>query len=175
MVAAPIAWRGEVSSPDPEPSLAGSGFFGPVAPRGDGKTLGHQGAADVAPVHQTGGKQALILIDILGAAIDGPGRQQLSHTVACPAATGPGLAIAIGAVLAQFGRIEAEQPDAIIAQAEAVAVAGLTTSRHGRRRRFQRRGDDANHGEDEYCQERPAGAAKDGIALGLSTQDFTAR
>jgi hypothetical protein len=50
----------------------------------------------------------------------------LRHAVTSGSAAWPRRALGTGALLGQFGRIQAKQPDAVIAQAETVAIAGAT-------------------------------------------------
>ena len=117
----------------------------------------------------------MILIDVFGSAIGRAGGQEIGHAVARRPATGPVAAIGRGAILRQFGRIQTEQADAIGAEPEAVAVADAAEPGNGRRRPIERSRDQRQNAENDDGQNGPAGAAEDGIAVVLSTQDFTAR
>ena len=175
MVVAPGAGRVEVAGPDAEASIAGGGFLGPVAAHGNGKALGDHGGAEIAAINAAGGKKATILIGVFGATIGGAGGQELGHAVAGRAAAGPGFPAIGSAVLRQFRRVEAEQANAIIAQAKAVAIAGAGEAGNWRRRAIQSGSDQRQHGQNRYGQEGSARAAKDGIASASWLQDFTAR
>jgi hypothetical protein len=113
------------------------------------------------------------LVHILGPAIGRAGGQEVRHAVARDAAAWPGLAIGGGAALRQFGGIEAKQANALLAQAEAVAVADARQAGDRRRWGIERRRHDGDNGENRYGQDCPARAAKDGIAPASSLQDFT--
>lgn len=126
MIVAPIPWRIKIARPDAKPITAGSSLLNPVSPRGDSKAFGHQGRAKITPSDQTDGEQAIILIDIFRATVGRTGGQQLRHAIARYPAAGPGLTIGAGTVLRELGSIETQQPDTVLAQAQAVAIAGPT-------------------------------------------------
>lgn len=174
MVVAPGAGRIEVAGPDAEAGIAGGGFLGPVAARGNGEAFGNHGGTEIAAIDAAGGKKPLVLIDIFGAAIGGAGGQQFRHAVARSAATGPGLAAISSAILREFGGVEAEQANAVFAQAEAVAIAG-TGKAGNRRRAIQGSRDHRQNSQNRYGQDGPARPPKDGIAPASSLQDFTTR
>ena len=122
-----------------------------------------------------GGEEPAILVDLFGATIGRAGGQQFGHAGAGGAATGPGLPAIGGAILRQFGGIEAQQANAIVAEAEAVAVAGAGEAGNRRRRTIQRGSDQRQHGQNRYGQDGSAEPAKDTIASASCLQDFTAR
>lgn len=175
MVFAPIARRFEIARPDAQPIPTGGRFLDPVASRGDSQALGHHGAAKVAAGHNAGRQQPVILIGILRAAIGGAGGQQLRHAITRRPAARPGLAVGAGALLRQFGRIQAQQADALVAQAKAVAITDAPLPPDRRWRLIEGRGKHSQRRQNGDGQQRPTGRAKDGVVFGLSTQDFTAR
>jgi hypothetical protein len=175
MVVAPGAGRIEVAGPDAEAGIAGGGFLGPVAARGNGEAFGNHGGTEIATINAAGGEEPVILVDILGAAIGWTGGQQFRHAIVRGAATGPDFTVISSAILREFGGIEAEQANAVFAQAEAVAIAG--TGKAGNRRRWaiQGGGNHGQNGQHRYGQDGPARPPKDGIAPASSLQDFTTR
>ncbi len=175
MIVAPVARRIEVTGPDAETITAGGGLLGPVSPRGDRKPLGHHGRAKIATGNQTGGQQAIVLVHILGSAVGQTGSKQLCHPVARRPATAPDSTIGRGAVLCQFGGIETQQPDAVFAQAETVAIAGAAEPGDRRRRLIEGSRNHGSQGKHPYSQERPDGTAKEWVAMAESAQDFTTR
>ncbi|MCR6673206.1 MAG: hypothetical protein NVV79_18220 [Devosia ginsengisoli] len=175
MIVAPGARGVEVAVPDAAAVVAGGGFLGPVAACRDGEALGDHGGAEVDSVDAANGEETIILVDIFGAAIGGAGGKQLGHAVASGATTGPGPAIGGGAALRQFGGVEAEQANAILAQVETVAIADTGQAGDRWRGQIQRRGHDSDDGQNRYGEDRPKRAAKDGIAPASSLQDFTTR
>ena len=82
MIVTPIPRRVEIASPDAHATATSSLLLDPVSSRGDRKPFGHHGSTKIAPGNQTGGKQAIILIYILGAAIGGTSGEQLRHAIA---------------------------------------------------------------------------------------------
>jgi hypothetical protein len=175
VIVAPIARRIKIASPDAEAITASGSLLLPVSPGGDRKTLSDHGGAKINPSHQAGGEQAIVLIDIFGAAVSGTGRQQLRHAITrCPAA-GPGRTGGIGTALRQFRCIQAQQPDAIRPQSEAIAIARASRAGNGRRGPVQRRCHERRDSQHPYGQQRPAGATKQRFALVESRPDFTTR
>jgi hypothetical protein len=81
----------------------------------------------------------------------------------------------IGTILRQLGRIEAQQPDAILPKAEAVAIARTSRAGNGRRWLIERCCDDGRYSQHPDGQQRPAGATKQRFALVESRPDFTTR
>ena len=175
MIVAPVARCVEAAGPDAEATLTGRGFFGAVAARRDGQSLPHHGGADVAAANKTRREQPIILIDILGAAIGRAGGKQLRHAVTRRPAAGPRAAVGVSAVLRQFGRVEAKQPNTIAPQPEAVAITDPPAPRDRRRRLIDRGRNHGQHGKNGNDQQRPSGATNDAVSIVLSTQDFTAR
>lgn len=175
MILAPVTRRIEIAGPDAQPVATGGRLLDPVAPRSHRKSLGDHGRTEVVAGNQARGQQAIVLIHIFGAAVGRPPGEQLRHAVARSPAAGPGPAIGIGAILGQFGRVKAQKPDPVVTEAQAIAIAGPTGPGQGRRRliegsRHYRRGDQQPNG-----QQRPAGAAKQRLALVESGPDFTTR
>jgi len=70
-------------------------------------------------------------------ALHGAAGQKGFHPVAGLAPAGPLAAGLVGAVLAQFGRIEPQEANAIPAHAETVAIADAGCAGNGRWRRVQ--------------------------------------
>jgi hypothetical protein len=175
MIVAPAAGRLEIALPDPEPVATGSTLLSPVSPGGDGKTLGDHGGAKVAARDQAGREQTIVLVHIFRPAISRTGGQQLSHAIVRRTAARPNRTIGMGAILRQLGRIKAEQPDAVLPEAEAIAVAGAGGTRTRLRRLIERGRDDCRGDQKPDGQERPAGAAKQRFALVESRPDFTTR
>ena len=175
MIITPVARRVEVTRPNAETITAGDSLLGPISPRGDRKPLGHHGRAKIATGNQTGGQQAIVLVHILGAAVCWTGSEQLCHPVARRPATAPGSAIGRGAVLRQLRGIETQQPDAVFAQAETVAIAGAAEPRDRRWRLIEGSRNHCSQGKHPDGQERPGGTAKAWIAMAESAQDFTTR
>lgn len=125
--------------------------------------------------NETRGQQAIVLIYIFGTAISRTGGEQLCHAVARRPAAGPGLTIGIGAVLGQLRRVKTQEPDAVLVEPEAVAIAGTAEPRNRWRRliegsRHQRRNSKQRDG-----QQRSARAAKERFAMAESRPDFTTR
>lgn len=133
MIVTPVTRRLEIARPDTEPSAAGGRLLDLVPPRGDRQSFSHHGSTKIAAGNLTGGQQAIILVHVFRAAIGGTGQKQLRQAVARDAPARPWPAIGIGALLRQLGRIKAQQPDAVIAKSEAVAVAGTAQPRNRRR------------------------------------------
>jgi hypothetical protein len=175
MVVAPVARRIKIAGPDAQPVGAGSRLLGAVAARIDGQSFGHHDAAKVSAGNRAGGEQAIILVHALGTAIGRASGQQFRQPAPRGLAAGPGSAIGVGAILLQFGRIEAEQANTVLVETKAVAIAGARLPRDGRRRLIQRGGDQGQNGQNGDRQQRATGAAKDGAGRTMSTQDFTAR
>jgi len=175
MVVAPCSGRIEIARPYAEASLAGGSFLGPVAVGRDGKALGDHDGAEVAAINAASGEEPAILVDILGATIRRAGREELGHAVARSTATRPGFTIICSAILRKFGGVEAEEANAVFAQAEAVAIAGAGKAGNRRRRAIQGGSDQRQNGQHRYGQDSPTGAPKDGIAPASSLQDFTTR
>ena len=174
MVVAPCSGRIEIARPYAEASLAGGSFLGPVAVGRDGKALGDHDGAEVAAINAASGEEPAILVDILRATIRRAGREELGHAVARSTATRPGFTIICSAILRKFGGVEAEEANAVFAQAEAVAIAGAGKAGN-RRRAIQGGSDQRQNGQHRYGQDSPTRAPKDGIAPASSLQDFTTR
>lgn len=175
MIIAPVTWCREIPGPYAPAVTAGSCLLKPIAACRYGEALAHQHGTKIAAANRARGEQAAVLVKILGAAVGCPSCEQCGHTITRHPATGPVVASGVDAVLGEFGRIKAEQANAVVAQAEAVAVAGARMAGYWGRRGIERRRSDSHNREDGHGQQNAARATKDGIVLGLSTQDFTAR
>ena len=175
MVVAPVTRRIEVTGPDAQTITTGGSLLAPVSPGGDRESLGDHGRTKVATGNQAGGEQAIVLVHIFGTAIGRTGSKQLCHPVARRPATAPGSAIGRRAVLCQLGRIQTQQPDAVFAEAETVAIAGAAEPRDGRRRLIEGSRDQGSQGKHPDGQERPGGTAKAWSTTAESAQDFTTR
>jgi hypothetical protein len=175
VIVAPVARRFKVAGPDAETITASGSLLLPISPGGDCKTFGDHRGAKITPRHLASGEQAVVLIDIFGAAIGWTGGQQLRHAITRRPATGPGRPGGIGTVLRQFGCIQAQQPDAILPEAQAIAIAGARRAGNGCRWLIEGGRDDRRDGQQPYRQERPDGAAKQRFVLVESRPDFTTR
>lgn len=175
MVVAPVTRRIEVTGPDAQTIATGGSLLGPVSPGGDREPLGHHGRPKVATGNEAGGQQAIVLVHIFGTAIGRTGSKQLCHPVARHLATAPGSAIGRRAVLCQLGRIQTQQPDTVLAEAETVAIAGAAKPRDGQRRLIEGSRDQGSQSKHPDGQERPGGTAKAWSMTAESAQDFTTR
>ena len=167
--------RVEVARPDPQPIAPGGSLLGPVATGSNRESLADHRSTKIATGNQTGSQQPIVLVDIFGATIDRTGSEQMRHAVARSPAAGPGPTIRVGTILGQFGGIEADKPDAVHAQAEAIAIAGATMPGNGRRRLIEGGRNHCRDGQKPDGEERSTGATKEAVALAESTQDFTTR
>ncbi len=175
MVLTPRLGGLEIALPDAQATIAGPGFLGPVAAGGEGEALGDHDRGEVAAGDGADSEEPAVLVLILRAAIDGASGKQVGQPVARGTAAGPFTAVFVGAGLGQFGGIEAEQADAIIAQAKAVAIAGATGPRNGRRRLVESGGDNRQAGQNHDGKDRAAATGKWSVSITLSPQDFTTR
>ena len=175
MIVAPVPRRIEVACPDAQAIPPGGSLLDPVPAGCNGKSLGDHGSTKIATGNQAGGQKPVILVDVFGAAIGRTGGEQLRHAVARGPAAGPGAAIGVDTVLRQLGRIEPQQSDAILAQPEAVAIAGATEARNGRWRLIECSRNHRRQSQQANGEKRPDGAAKETVALIESGPDFTTR
>lgn len=81
----------------------------------------------------------------------------------------------MGAILRQLGRIEAEQPDAVLPKTQAIAVAGASGTGNRRRWLVERSRNHCRGNQEPDGQERSTGAAKRRFVLVESSPDFTTR
>ena len=175
MIVTPVTRCLKVARPDAQAITTGGGLLAPVSPGGDSEAFGHHGSTKIVAGNQASGQQAIVLIHVFGTAIGGTGGEQLHHAVARRQAAWPGLTVSIGAVLGQLGRVNTQEPDAVLAEAEAVAVAGTAEPRNRRWRLIEGSGQQCRSSKQPDGQERPARAAKERFVMAEPTQDFTTR
>lgn len=175
MIVAPVTRCLKVARPDTHAIATGGGLLAPISPRSHREAFSHHGSTKIVAGNQTGGQQAIVLVNIFGTAIGGPSGEQLHHAVACRPTAWPGLTVGIGAVLRELRCVNTQEPDAVLAEAEAVAVAGTAEPGNRRWRLIEGSRDQCSSGKQPDGQERPARAAKERFAMAESTQDFTTR
>lgn len=158
MIIAPTARRVESAGPDAALLALRIGLFAAISSGRYGETFGNQDGPQVAAADGAAGQQSIVLIAALGTAIDGVAREQARHPIAGGPAAGPGLTGGVGAVLRQFGRVEAEQAHTILTKAETVAVAGARHAADGRRKRIQSGRSHRDNGQNGDAQNGPARA-----------------
>lgn len=111
---------------------------------------------------------------LLRATIDLALPEQGGHVVARLKATGPSVTCFVPTSLAQFGRVDAQQPYPLLSQPKAIAVTGLGPALQRGRSGIKIGGEHGGGGQYEDRQEGAGGAGKQVGAIRSSTQDFTA-
>lgn len=163
MIIAPTARRVESAGPDTALLVLRFGLFAAISSGRNGEPFGNQDSPQVAISDRAAGQQTIVLIAALGSAIDRVAREQARHPVAGGPAAGPGLAGGIGAVLGQFGGIEAEQAHTVLSKAETVTIAGTRNAADRRRKRVQSGRSHRDNGQHGDAQNGPARALERSI------------
>jgi hypothetical protein len=175
MIIAPVG--GSIKASGPDAVLAGTGrlFLAPIVAGGDREAFGDQDCAKIVAADRAAGEQAVVLILVFGDAVHRARSEKRGHAVAGFVAAGPVAAVGPGARLGKFGRVEPQEANPVVAEAEAVAVTGPGLAGHRRWWRVELRGHQRQHSQNHNGQQRTTAAGKDAVSVGLSTQDFTAR
>jgi hypothetical protein len=149
MILAPVGRLVKTAGPDAPACCAGSRLLLPIEAGGSGQTLRHHELAEVLPGDRAAREETVVLVLVFGAAIDFSIGEERRHAITGGAAARPAGAVAGCAILRQFWGVDAQQADAIVAQPEAVAVAGASVAGHGWRRGIEPRGDQREPRQDD--------------------------
>lgn len=155
MVVAPVARTLEGASPNAPASVPCGLLLGPVVASRDRQSLRDQNRAEIVASDRAPGQEAFVAVLVLRMAFDRAGGEEAGHAIASGMATGPAPAVGTCAILGEFGRIEAQEPNALAAQAETIAIAGPCSSGDGWRWRVQASGQKGNGYQDDTCQHGP--------------------
>ncbi len=126
IILTPVARAFKAALPNSCLSVPCRAFLLPIGSRGNCQTFTDHDAAKVLFVHRAIGQNTSVAIGFLGLAVDPTLPQKFGHSVAGCLATRPIVAISVIAALPQLGCVDAEQANALVAEAKAVPVAGAS-------------------------------------------------
>lgn len=175
MIVTPVGRLVKTASPDAPARRAGGGLLLPVEAGGNSQPFAYHECAKVSTADRAAREEPVVSVLVFGAAIDSSTGQKRRHAITGGTTAGPTGAVGGRAILCKFGRVDAEQTNPVVAQPEAVAVAGASVASHRWRRGIEPGGDQCEPRQNDDGQYCAPAARKDDVSVRISTQDFTAR